>query len=88
MLGAGFLVATGPRHGRQAREHHSLHAAPRSQTATAGRHTLLGADWLERWKRSGARYPSDLPEAERGAFEQAILRHPQFGPLTASPPRR
>ena len=44
----------------------------------ARRHELLGADWLVRWERSGARYPSDLPEADRGAFERTILRHEQF----------
>ena len=87
MLGAGFLVATG--RATDDKPESTIAFTPRALSdGDAGRHTLLGADWLERWKRSGARYPSDLPEAERGGFEAAILRHPQFGPLTASPPRR
>ena len=77
MLGAGFLVATG----------RATDDKPESTVAftpgaldhgRARRHELLGADWLVRWERSGARYPSDLPEADRGAFEETILRHQQF----------
>ncbi|HYN04819.1 MAG TPA: hypothetical protein VE359_20375 [Vicinamibacteria bacterium] len=79
MLGAGFLVATG----------RTTDDKPQSTIAftplaldrgKARRHDLLGADWLVRWERSGARYPSDLPEADREAFEEAIRRHEQFRP--------
>jgi queuine tRNA-ribosyltransferase len=42
------------------------------------RHELLGGDWLARWERSQARFPSDVAEADRPAFEAAIREHPQF----------
>ena len=77
MLGAGFLVATG--RATDDKPESTIAFTPLAlDQGHARRHALLGADWLTRWKRSGARYPSDLPEAERGVFEQAILRHEQF----------
>jgi len=77
LLGAGFYAAKGC----------STDDKPESTIAftrnalvhgTARRHELLGAAWLARWKRSGAKFPIDLPESERAAFEQTILEHEQF----------
>ena len=77
MLGAGFLVATG--RATDDKPESTIAFTPRAlDHGKARRHDLLGADWLVRWERSGARYPSDLPEADRGEFEEAILRHEQF----------
>lgn len=39
---------------------------------------LLGPDWLKRWERSEAKYPSSLPENERPHFEERMRKHPQF----------
>ena len=87
MLGAGFLVATG--RATDDKPESTIAFTPRAlDHGSARRHDLLGADWLARWKRSGARYPSDLPDADRAAFEVAILRHQQFAPLTASAAQR
>ena len=53
-------------------------------TAEAVRHqgiesyALLGADWLARWNRSGAKIPVSVQAHEQAAFEGAILGHPQF----------
>lgn len=44
---------------------------------------LLGDAWLERWRRSDARYPADLPPEERPAFAASIEQHPQFAPRPA-----
>ena len=41
-------------------------------------HTLLGAEWLGKWQRSGAKHPADLLPENIAAFELAILSHPQF----------
>ena len=38
----------------------------------------LGQAWLARWRRSHARYPADVPEADREAFSALIEGHPQF----------
>jgi hypothetical protein len=77
MLGAGFLVATG--RATDDKPESTIAFTPSARDhGQARRHDLLGADWLVRWERSGARYPSDLPEADRGAFESTILRHEQF----------
>lgn len=83
LLRAGFFVAAG------------LGTGPKADTTlafntkdAANRHPkhpqLLGQEWLARWRRSGARYPADLPEAERPAFDASIETHPQF---QAPPPR-
>ncbi len=80
MLGAGFLVATG--RATDDKPESTIAFTPRAfDHGKARRHDLLGADWLARWERSGARYPSDLREADRAAFEEAILQHPQFRSL-------
>ena len=84
MLGAGFLVATG-RATDDKPESTIAFTLPALDRGKARRHDLLGADWLARWKRSGARYPSDLPEAERAGFDEAILRHRQFLGLSPEP---
>jgi queuine tRNA-ribosyltransferase len=77
MLGAGFYVARG----------RSTDDKPESTVAVtraaldhgaARRYELLDAGWLTRWKRSGAKFPTDLPAGDETAFEQLILRHLQF----------
>jgi queuine tRNA-ribosyltransferase len=77
LLSAGFFVGegvgTGPKatttvaftDARAARVHP---LAPR----------LLGADWLARWRRSSSKFPVNLLEDERAAFERRIEDHPQF----------
>jgi queuine tRNA-ribosyltransferase len=84
MLGAGFLVATG-RATDDKPESTIAFTPPALDRGRAERHDLLGVEWLARWQRSGARYPSDLPEADRGKFEGTILRHPQFRGLLPPP---
>jgi queuine tRNA-ribosyltransferase len=39
---------------------------------------LLGADWLARWRRSGAKFPADLSDEGRANFAALIESHPQF----------
>jgi queuine tRNA-ribosyltransferase len=80
MLGAGFLVATG--RATDDKPESTIAFTPQAlANGKARRHDLLGADWLARWQRSGARYPSDLSEEERGEFDEAILGHQQFRDL-------
>jgi queuine tRNA-ribosyltransferase len=70
LLSAGFFVgpgvATGPKE-----------ATTVAWSGRAGGPTF-GAAWLEKWARSSQRWPADLPESERPAFEHALRAHPQF----------
>ncbi len=83
MLGAGFHLARGRATDWQAETTIALTPGALSRVGGSG-HDLLGAAWLGRWKRSQARYPRDLMEPEFEAFEQVILRHPQFEDHAAS----
>jgi queuine tRNA-ribosyltransferase len=39
---------------------------------------LLGIDWLERFKRSSAKFDENIPKNEQDQIENLILSHPQF----------
>jgi queuine tRNA-ribosyltransferase len=76
LLHAGWWVAEGVGTGPKATTTIAFAGPP-----SAGREArLLGAEWLARWRRSGAKFPADLPEPERAAFERSIEAHPQFAP--------
>jgi hypothetical protein len=48
-----------------------VHAAARGRV-------LLGAEWLEQWRRSDAKFPSDVPSTERAALSERIETAAQF----------
>jgi len=77
LLSAGFHVAEGVGTGPK-----STTTVAFSQARGASEHPaaprLLGEEWLARWRRSDSRYPASLPEAERAAFDERFLAHPQF----------
>ncbi len=77
MLSAGFYVAKGRATDVKAESTIALTEASLHR-GTAKRHDLLGAAFLKRWNKSHVQVPADLPEAEREAFEKAIVDHPQF----------
>jgi queuine tRNA-ribosyltransferase len=80
MLAAGLWVARGrPTTGRP----ESTIALSAAAAATT-RHELLGPDWLARWERSQARYPTDVTGAGREGFERLVRHHPEFGGLEVS----
>jgi len=77
MLSAGFYVAKG--RATDVKAESTIALTPASvHRGTARRHDLLGAAFLKRWNKSHVQVPADLPEAEREAFEKAIVDHPQF----------
>ncbi|MGK5083834.1 tRNA guanosine(34) transglycosylase Tgt [Bdellovibrionota bacterium FG-1] len=39
---------------------------------------FLGTEWLQRWARSGAKFPQEVLVSEKSSFEQLILAHRQF----------
>lgn len=77
MLRAGFFVAEGAASGPKS----STTIAFSSQKALAAHPNppaLLGHQWLERWRRSGARFPHDADEQARQLITKIIESHPQF----------
>lgn len=72
LLAAGFYVAKGRSTGEKTETTVAL-TSPKSS-----RHELLGAEWLARWHRSGAKFPADVHVDQHSAFEQMIRDHPQF----------
>ncbi len=75
LLRAGWWVAEGVGTGPKASTTIAYAARPDADAGAA----LLGAEWLARWRRSGAKWPADVVETERAAFEREIEAHPQFG---------
>jgi len=73
MLAAGFHVARGRSAGDKIETTIAL-----TPMAVRDYHELLAAGWLDKWKRSSARFPADLPAAEHPALAEVILQHPQF----------
>jgi queuine tRNA-ribosyltransferase len=73
MLAAGFHVARGLGTGDRIETTIAL-----TPLAIRNYHELLEAGWLDKWKRSSARFPSDLPATDHSAMAEAILQHPQF----------
>lgn len=76
LLSTGFYVAQGCAAG--VKDQTTVALTPEAVPAQAGRYGLLGPEWLEKWKRSGAKYPEGIADEDRGAFETTILSHPQW----------
>ncbi|PYJ87689.1 MAG: methyltransferase [Verrucomicrobia bacterium] len=76
-LAAGFFVARGRNAGDKTETTIALTPAelrsPRKQ-----KRELLSRDWLARWERSAAKFPSEIAPNERSAFEKIIRDHEQF----------
>ncbi len=74
LLSSGFFVAKGL--GTGARTDTTI--AYNSNDEATRDPNLLDDEWLARYSRSQAKYPPELSENARIAFEQSVLRHPQF----------
>ncbi|WP_411822859.1 tRNA guanosine(34) transglycosylase Tgt [Leptospira sp. 'Mane'] len=75
LLFAGFWVGRG------------VGSGPKSETTVAysgcplkiqEREKLLGKDWLGRFERSDARYPTGMGEDQKSEWDKRIQNHPQF----------
>ena len=75
LLAAGFHVAKGRSTGLK--KETTIALTP-SAAGTDCRHDLLGCEWLEKWKRSGAKFPAGIAESEYPEFERTIQAHAQF----------
>jgi queuine tRNA-ribosyltransferase len=77
MLAAGFVVARGAPTGRRPETTLAMTPAAAVHARARGR-VVLGPDWLDRWRRSDARYPSDVPAAGHAALAERIIGLAQF----------
>ncbi|MDQ6622614.1 MAG: tRNA guanosine(34) transglycosylase Tgt [Verrucomicrobiota bacterium] len=76
-LAAGFYVARGRNAGEK--EETTIALTPLAlQRHHAQPLELLSSQWLGRWHRSGAKFPSEMPPADQPSFERLILAHQQF----------
>jgi len=81
MLAAGFVVARGAPTGTKTETTLAMTPAAALHASARGR-VLLDADWLGRWQRSDAKFPSDLPGDGQSAFAERIVSRAQFRDLS------
>jgi queuine tRNA-ribosyltransferase len=77
LLAAGFIVGRGV--GTGAKPETTLAMTPPAALRSVARgRVLLGAEWLQRWRRSHARVPSDVPADDHAVFAERIMGLAQF----------
>jgi len=74
LLNAGFHVAIGT--GTGVKKETIVALTP--GYALPCRYALLTKEWLDKWRRSSAKFPEGLSETERGELEKRIEGHAQF----------
>jgi queuine tRNA-ribosyltransferase len=77
LLAAGFYVARGRSAGEKLETTIALTPAA-GRAPSSNRHELLTSDWLEKWNRSGAKFPGEIEADQHVSFEQVIRGHEQF----------
>ncbi len=77
LLRAGFYVARGRSTGEKHETTIALTPAAFRRPPAGGR-DLLDGEWLQKWDRSAAKYPGEIPEGGREDFERGIRAHGQF----------
>jgi len=75
LLVAGFHIARGRSTGLK--QETTIALTP-GASGDGCRHETLGCDWLEKWKRSGAKFPAGIDADRQPDFERTILNHAQF----------
>jgi queuine tRNA-ribosyltransferase len=85
LLAAGFHLARGRNAGEKVETTIALTPAA-LRSPFARRRELLGSDWLAKWNRSAAKFPTDVAPDERLGFEKMIRDHQQF--RNSPPPER
>ena len=77
LLAAGFYVAKGRPAG--AKEETTIAFTPAALGSPFTRsYELLAAEWMGRWSRSRAKFPSEIAADRRTDFEELIRQHEQF----------
>ncbi len=79
LLAAGFFVARG--RGMGAKEETTIAVTPAAHRTSSRHHErVLASEWLQRWSRSGAKFPPTVEAADQLEFARRILQHEQFRP--------
>jgi queuine tRNA-ribosyltransferase len=81
LLAAGFVVGRGVPTGAKSETTLAMTPAAALRSVTRGR-VLLGTEWLERWRRSHARVPSDVTADAYAVFAERIMGLAQFRDAT------
>ena len=77
LLAAGFFIARGRNAGDKTET--TIAFTPAAlDLARKQKRDLLSHEWLAKWERSAAKFPSDIAPNERSAFEKIIRGHEQF----------
>jgi queuine tRNA-ribosyltransferase len=77
LLAAGFFVARGRNAGDKTET--TIAFTPAAlDLARKEKRDLLFRDWLAKWERSAAKFPTDIPPNEQSTFEKIIRGHEQF----------
>ncbi|MDP9097856.1 MAG: MnmC family methyltransferase [Verrucomicrobiota bacterium] len=77
LLVAGFHLARGRNAGEKVETTIALTPAA-LRSSFARRRELLASDWLAKWNRSAAKFPTDVAPNECSGFEKIIRDHEQF----------
>jgi queuine tRNA-ribosyltransferase len=85
LLASGFHLARGRNAGEKIETTIALTPAALRSSFTQ-RRELLASDWLAKWNRSAAKFPTDVAPNERSVFEKIIRDHEQF--RNSPPPER
>jgi len=85
LLRAGFVVAAGVGTGPKAETTIGFSDLKTARAHPAWR-DRLGAEWLMRWRRSGSKFPIELPVEEQSAFTNWLEALPQFAEALSKAP--
>jgi queuine tRNA-ribosyltransferase len=77
LLASGFHLARGRNAGEKIETTIALTPAA-LRSPFAQRREFLASDWLAKWNRSAAKFPTDVAPNERAGFEKIIRDHEQF----------
>ena len=77
LLAAGFHVAIGRSAGEKLETTIALTPAALHSPLSPQRE-MLANDWLEKWNRSAAKFPSEIGQDQQPSFEDLIRQHKQF----------
>jgi queuine tRNA-ribosyltransferase len=74
LLAAGFFVGKG--RGTKIKTETTIAVTPHNRNEPGA--ALLGDEWLARWQRSDAKFPTSIHPDDHSRFEITIKSHPQF----------
>jgi queuine tRNA-ribosyltransferase len=77
LLAAGFIVARGAPTGKKPETTLAMTPAAALHAGARGR-MVLGPEWLDRWRRSHSKFPSDVPATGHAALGERIVALAQF----------